>query len=155
MASGSPISPAPVAVNLDCDRQVLGSILHHPSEPSARDTTPRHGPDSTMRLMDARASADMREPCLLKTHIHSAHARQTHAVAALRVALAAIDNAEAAGPSAAPPLQHGVIAGGVAGLGAGEVPRKMLSTEAATMIVERENRERMDAPSTYSGIGPT
>lgn len=79
--------------------------------------------------------------------------RQTHAVAVLRVTLAAIDNAEAAEPSAAPPVQHGVIAGGVAGLGAGEVPRKMLSTEEVTMIVEREIRERMDAAITYSALG--
>jgi hypothetical protein len=65
-------------------------------------------------------------------------ARRAHAVAVIRETLAAIDNAEAAEPDAAPPVQHGVIAGGVPGLGAGEVPRRVLSAEAVTAIVERE-----------------
>jgi uncharacterized protein YqeY len=79
--------------------------------------------------------------------------RQAHAVAVLRETLAAIDNAEAADPSAAPPAQHGVIAGGVAGLGAGEVPRRRLGAEAVTAIVEREIQERRDAASSYSALG--
>jgi uncharacterized protein len=79
--------------------------------------------------------------------------RQTHAVAVLRETLAAIDNAEAADLSAAPPVQHGVIAGGVAGLGAGEVPRRILSPEAVAAIVEREVQERRDAATTYSALG--
>lgn len=79
--------------------------------------------------------------------------RQTHAVAVLREALAAIDNAEAADPSAAPPVQHGVIAGGVPGLGAGEVPRRTLSAEEVTAIVEREIRERRDAADAYAKLG--
>ncbi|HWU89928.1 MAG TPA: hypothetical protein VN253_21850 [Kofleriaceae bacterium] len=79
--------------------------------------------------------------------------RQMHAVAVLRETLAAIDNAEAAESSAAPPVQHGVIAGGVAGLGAGEVPRRMLSAEAVTAIVESEVQERRDAATTYSALG--
>lgn len=79
--------------------------------------------------------------------------RQAHAVAVIRETLAAIDNAEAAEASAAPPVQHGVIAGGVAGLGAGEVPRRMLSAEAVTAIVEREIQERRDAATAYSALG--
>lgn len=79
--------------------------------------------------------------------------RQTHAVAVLRETLAAIDNAEAADTSAAPPVQHGVIAGGVPGLGAGEVPRRALSAEAATAIIEREIEERRDAATTLSALG--
>lgn len=79
--------------------------------------------------------------------------RQAHAVAVLRETLAAIDNAEAAAPSVAPPVQHGVIAGGVAGLGAGEVPRRALSAEAVTAIIERELQERRDAVATYSALG--
>ena len=46
-----------------------------------------------------------------------------------------------------------MIAGGVAGLGAGEVPRRMLSAEAVTAIVEREIQERRDAATTYSALG--
>lgn len=81
------------------------------------------------------------------------HARQVHAVAVLRETLAAIDNAEAADSSAAPPVQHGAIAGGVAGLGAGEVPRRKLSPEAVTAVIEREIQERRDAATTYSALG--
>ena len=81
------------------------------------------------------------------------HARQLQAVAVIRETLAAIDNAEAAEPSAAPPVQDGVIAGGVAGLGAGEVPRRKLTAEEVTAIVEREIRERREAATTYSALG--
>lgn len=80
-------------------------------------------------------------------------ARQAHAVTVLREALAALDNAEAADPSAAPPVQHGVIAGGVPGLGAGEVPRRTLSAEEVTAIVEREVQERRDAADAYAKLG--
>lgn len=80
-------------------------------------------------------------------------ARQTHAVAVLRETLAAIDNAEAADASAAPPVQHGVIAGGVPGLGAGEVPRRVLGAAAAAAIVELEIQERREAAATYEAMG--
>jgi uncharacterized protein len=74
-------------------------------------------------------------------------------VAVFRETLAAIDNAEAADASAAPPLEHGVIAGGVAGLGAGEVPRRSLSTQEVTAIVEREIQERREAAASYLALG--
>jgi len=79
--------------------------------------------------------------------------REAHAVSVIRETLAAIDNAEAADLSAAPPVQPGVIAGGVAGLGAGEVPRRTLSAEEVAAIVEREIQERRDAAATYSSLG--
>jgi uncharacterized protein YqeY len=78
---------------------------------------------------------------------------QTKAVAVLRETLAAIDNAEAVDASAAPPVQHGVIAGGVAGLGAGEVPRRRLSADEATAIVEREIQDRRNAATAYESLG--
>gem|GEM_PF-809311 len=53
-------------------------------------------------------------------------ARDAVAVGALRAVIAAIDNAEAADPAHAPAQQPGPIAGGVKGLGAGEVPRRTL-----------------------------
>jgi uncharacterized protein len=90
----------------------------------------------------------------LREALHEAlRTRQAHAVAVLRETLAALDNAEAADTSAAPPVQHGVIAGGVAGLGAGEVPRRLLSAEEVTAIVEHELQERRDAAATYSALG--
>ena len=79
--------------------------------------------------------------------------RQAHAVAVFRETLAAIDNAEAADPSAAPPVQLGEIAGGVAGLGAGEVPRRSLAPEAVVAIVEREIEDRREAAATYAALG--
>lgn len=79
--------------------------------------------------------------------------RQTDAIAALRETLAAIDNAEAVDASAAPPVQHGVIAGGVAGLGAGEVPRRRLTADEATAIVEREIQDRRNAATAYAALG--
>lgn len=80
-------------------------------------------------------------------------ARRAHVVAVMRETLAAIDNAEAVDASAAPPVQHGEFAGSVAGLGAGEVPRRLLSPEAVTAIVDRELQERKHAADTYSALG--
>lgn len=80
-------------------------------------------------------------------------ARHAAKISALRETLAAIDNAEAADPSAAPRVEDGVIAGGVAGLGAGEVARRVLSPEAVRAIIERELRERQDAEATYAKLG--
>jgi uncharacterized protein len=80
-------------------------------------------------------------------------ARQTDRVAAFRELLGALDNAEAADVSAAPPVQPGVIAGGVAGLGAGEVPRRVLSAEAVAAIVDREIQERREAALAYAALG--
>ena len=82
-------------------------------------------------------------------------ARQAATVSVLRETLAAIDNAEAAEVTAAPQVQHGVIAGGVAGLGAGEVARRTLSAEDVKAVLERELKERREAAKTYSGLGQT
>jgi uncharacterized protein YqeY len=79
--------------------------------------------------------------------------RQAHAVAVFRETLAAIDNAGVADPSTAPPVQVGEIAGGVAGLGAGEVPRRSLAPEDVVAIIEREIEERRDAAAKYSALG--
>jgi uncharacterized protein len=90
----------------------------------------------------------------LRTALREAlRARQTEVVAVFREVLAALDNAEAADVSAAPPVQAGVIAGGVAGLGAGEVPRRVLSAEEVTAILDREIRERREAAATYAALG--
>jgi uncharacterized protein YqeY len=91
---------------------------------------------------------------LLRVALRDAmRARAAHAVTALRETIAALDNAEAADASSAPPEQQGVIAGGVVGLGAGEVARRSLSAEVATAIVERELQERRDAAATYEALG--
>jgi uncharacterized protein len=76
-------------------------------------------------------------------------ARDTIAVAAFRSALAALDNAEAADLSDAPAIQHGTIAGGVAGLGAGEVPRRVLSYEQVTDVVLAQIAEWRTVAAEY------
>jgi uncharacterized protein YqeY len=81
--------------------------------------------------------------------------RQAHAVAVLRETLAAIDNAEAVDTSAAPPVQHGVIAGGVPGLGAGDLPRRTLGPDEVAAIIEREIAERREAADVYAALGRT
>lgn len=78
--------------------------------------------------------------------------RSTAKTAVLRETLAAIDNAEAADGSNAPGVQHGVIAGGVAGLGAGEVARRSLTPEEVRAIVERELAEKREALTTYARL---
>lgn len=83
----------------------------------------------------------------------AARRRETEAVAVLREVLAAIDSAEAADPSAAPLVEHGVIAGGVPGLGAGEVPRRVLTGSEVAAIIDREIEERRQAAATYAALG--
>jgi uncharacterized protein len=79
--------------------------------------------------------------------------KESHAVAAIRETLAAIENAEAEDLSATPPARAGMIAGGVTGLGAGDVPRRILTAEAVTAILERELRDRQEAVITYEQLG--
>jgi uncharacterized protein YqeY len=86
----------------------------------------------------------------LREHLQTAlKSRDQVAIAAVRSALSAIDNAEAADVSHAPALQEGMIAGGVAGLGAGEVPRRQLSEDQVLDIVLAEINERRVAAAEY------
>jgi uncharacterized protein YqeY len=75
------------------------------------------------------------------------------AVGALRSALGAVDNAEAVDASHAPAQQPGVIAGGVAGLGAGEVPRLVLGEEDVAAIVRAEVAARRAPAAEYEAAG--
>jgi mRNA interferase MazF len=85
--------------------------------------------------------------------LEASRAREAESVAVIREVLGAIDNAEAADLAAAPPVQPGVIAGGVVGLGAAEVPRRVLSVQAVGEIVERQIQERRQAAATYEALG--
>jgi uncharacterized protein len=80
-------------------------------------------------------------------------ARDRDAVAALRSALAAIENAEAVAPPPAAPLQDGVIPRATAGLGSGEARRIDLSDEQVAAIVRAELDERRSAADDYAGAG--
>jgi uncharacterized protein YqeY len=75
-------------------------------------------------------------------------ARDRVAVAALRSALAAIDNAQAVEAPPAPPF-GGVVAGAVTGLGAGEAPRRELSEDDIVAIVRAEVADRLAAAADY------
>jgi uncharacterized protein YqeY len=81
-------------------------------------------------------------------------ARHMHEAAVLRETLAAIDNAEAPPVSAAPAGEaSAVFAGGVRGLGAGEVARIQLSPAAVAALIEREIEDRKRAAAEYSALG--
>jgi uncharacterized protein YqeY len=80
-------------------------------------------------------------------------ARQPDAVAALRSALSAIDNAEAVEAPDPLPTGEGPIAGAVVGFGATEVPRRVLSAVEETAIVQLEVDERLGAAADYDRLG--
>lgn len=65
-------------------------------------------------------------------------AKDPGARALYREVLAALDDAEAADLASAPPVQAGVIAGGVAGLGAGDVARRALTPADVEALLRRE-----------------
>ena len=76
------------------------------------------------------------------------------AVSALRSALAALDNAEAVQPAEGfRPEASEYIAGGVAGLGAAEVARRVLDAESQGRIVKAEIEARLTAVATYEQHG--
>jgi uncharacterized protein YqeY len=79
-------------------------------------------------------------------------ARDASAVRALRSVLAAIDNAEAADLSAAPRQESGVIAGGVAGLGAGEVARRTVTEQDVRDVLSTAIAERETAVLQYDAL---
>jgi uncharacterized protein YqeY len=80
-------------------------------------------------------------------------ARDKPATAAMRAALSIIDNAEAADLADAPAVEDGHIAGGVAGLGAGEVARQQLS-DAALVALLRDEVERWESTARDAdGLG--
>jgi uncharacterized protein len=98
-------------------------------------------------------SDDLRTP--LRRQL-SAAVREHHrpALSALRSALAALDNAEAVRPGEEfqPEVsQH--IAGGVAGVGAAEVERRVLDVESQRALVRAEIESSLTAAMTYQQHG--
>ena len=81
-------------------------------------------------------------------------ARDGVATSALRSAMAALDNAGAVHPDPAPAAASGPhFAGAVAGLGAGEVPRRGMAAGEAEQIVRAEIAEREAAAAGYEEAG--
>ena len=82
-------------------------------------------------------------------------ARDGAAVAALRSALGAIDNAEAVQAAPGPPAGagHPDLAGTVAGVGAAEAARRSLSEAEVEAIVRAEVADRRAAADGYERAG--
>jgi uncharacterized protein YqeY len=81
-------------------------------------------------------------------------ARDSDAVAALRTAIAAIDNAEAvAAPQAAPAAASAHFAGARAGLGAAEAPRRQLAGDELQAILRDQIAEYAREAGRYAGHG--
>jgi uncharacterized protein len=78
--------------------------------------------------------------------------RDAVAVDTLRSVLAAIDHAEAVDPALAPRAEQGRIAGGVAGLGAGDVPRRVLGDDDIRRILDQAITQREAAATQYEGL---
>ncbi len=80
-------------------------------------------------------------------------AQDAAAVSVLRTTLGAIDNAEAVDGSLPPSSHPGPIAGGVAGLGAGEIARLQLSEQQIADIVQAEAAARQSTAAEYDRLG--
>jgi uncharacterized protein len=92
----------------------------------------------------------------LREHLTAAlKARDAVAVAALRSALAAIDNAEAvdAGAAAPRPPSSPHVAGASAGVGSSDVERRALSEADIREIVREQIEERTNAAEQYDRHG--
>lgn len=76
--------------------------------------------------------------------------RDSARVSVLRSAMSAIDNAETPG-GAAP--SAGAIADSAAGLGAAEVPRRLLGDDDIRAVIDREIDERSTAAEQFDAAG--
>ena len=74
-------------------------------------------------------------------------------LAAYRAALSVVDNAEAADLAQAPAVQPGTIAGGVSGLGAGEVPRRVMSDDELDALLRAEAAQWEATATDYERHG--
>lgn len=81
-------------------------------------------------------------------------ARDADAVAVLRTAIAAIDNAEAvAAPQAGPPARSAHIAGARVGLGAAEAARRQLTSDELHAILRGQLAEYIGEADRYADHG--
>ena len=96
---------------------------------------------------------DLREE--LRRHLNQAmRDRDRVATAALRDAIAALDNAEAIDPVDDVTSAAGAyVAGGVVGLGAAEAERRVLDLVSQRAILRADMEARLDAAATYEHRG--
>jgi uncharacterized protein len=81
------------------------------------------------------------------------NARDRIAVAALRSAMSAVDNAEAVDRSHVPAPSGGTIGDVRLGVGAGEVARRKLSTQDVIEVIRAEVLDRTTAAAEYERRG--
>jgi uncharacterized protein YqeY len=118
---------------------------------------------------EAEATGDIRAR-MRRGLVAAMKARDQQAVAALRSALARIDNAEAVDPDAfddeglddeglddepalSTGIRHPTVAGSVLGVGAAEVDRRILTPEQMAKIVSNEVIEREAAADVVERVG--
>jgi uncharacterized protein len=90
----------------------------------------------------------------LRRQLKAVRDRDRIAVSALRDGIAALDNAEAVEPGQDIPTQGSeYVAGGLVGLGAAEVERRILDTALQRSIVRAEIEARLAAATTYEEHG--
>jgi membrane protein DedA with SNARE-associated domain/uncharacterized protein YqeY len=82
-------------------------------------------------------------------------AHDSAAVAAIRSAMSAVDNAEAVDRGHEPAATDGIPGHVLLGVGAGEVARRELSTQDVLAIIQAEVSERAAAAAGYERIGRT
>lgn len=80
-------------------------------------------------------------------------ARDRVAIAALRSALAAMDNAEAVHATDLPATTSEHVAGAAVGLGAAEAERRHLTDADLRAVVAKEIEDRTTAAKTYADAG--
>lgn len=84
---------------------------------------------------------------------HALRVRDEHAGAALRSAMAAIDNAESVGRAADPKTEGAHVAKVRLGVGSAETERRRLSPEDLAAVVRSEIDERRSAAQEYERLG--
>lgn len=99
-------------------------------------------------------SADDLRVAMRRDLVVALKARDTDTVAALRTAIAAIDNAEAVDTSALPACApDGPVAGATAGLGSSEVARRVLTVAEMQSVVSAIIAEYLDEAERYESTG--
>ncbi len=100
------------------------------------------------------SDAEMLRAALRRDLTAAMKARDPDAVAVLRTAIAAIDNAEAvAAPGTAPAATSVHVAGARAGLGAAEVPRRQLAGDELRAILRDQLAEYTREADRYAAHG--
>jgi hypothetical protein len=100
-------------------------------------------------------AAQLWRTTLREALLRARNERDATRVSALRSALSAIDNAETPEGAEVDGPASGTIAGGVAGLAAAEVARRVLSDTEIRDLLRREVDERLAAAHQVTGSGHT